>query len=195
MKDAVATMGMTLPDDAGGRDAVHVAVFSASADVKLFPGQDVCLLERKDTDCVVGPGAEPVGVVDPFLKGPAMPGERFWVYLYPRTITALSHRWSHPSFETANTTYARPAEKLSSEDWLRDFCDTHDCPPYEKLMQGIDGGYDEGDGYHFIRLDGDYIHVGGQDASGEIPPEFWKHVEVVLGRTVQCRAEYFTCSC
>ena len=39
--DAVALKVICLPEDAAGRDAVHVAVFSATCGVKLFPGQYV----------------------------------------------------------------------------------------------------------------------------------------------------------
>lgn len=189
MKDAVATMGNLLPEDAAGRDAVHVAVFSAVSSVKLFPGQDVgAVSDGEGRDVAVAPlGAPLIGIVDPFLKVPAMPGERFWVYLYPRTITALAHRWSHPAFEGAETTYAPPTAKLESEKWLRDFCDGSDCPSYESVMgKIIDGG---------SSWDDDYLHFDGHDAHGEIPDEFWKHVEIVLGHRPARTPKYFSCSC
>lgn len=191
MKDAVATMGNVLPDDAGGRDAVHVAVFSATAAERLFPGQDIAVAQRGELDAVVSSKGEHIAIVDPFLRGSVEPGVRFWAYLYPRTITALSHRWGHPAFEDTATVYAPPASKLASEQWLRDFVARADCPSYEQVL-GLaaevadDPSFDE-----------DHLLVLGSDAHGEIPPEFWSHVEAVLGRPIQgkSRPAYFSCSC
>ena len=198
-KDAVATMGGPLPDDAGGRDAVHVAVFSATADKKLHAGQDVGVVEQGEPDTKVSATADPIGIVDPYLKTPVMPGERFWVYLYPRSITSLSHRWGHPSFETQTTTYAPPSQKVASEQWLRDFCEKSDCPSYERVMAVIVEGRIEGDrsdyGYGGAYIDDEYMHFTGSDAHGEIPPEFWMHVENVLGHPVKTKPTYFSCSC
>jgi len=193
MKDAVATMGGLLPDDVGGRDAVHVAVFSARSGHRLLPGQTVglkAMFNERDADVVPDVGG--IGIVDPFLGGAVPPGERFWVYLYPRTITGLSHAWTHPAFEETGTSYATPANKISSEEWLRTWCEGSGGPGYEAVMakaakvaDGIGDSFDD-----------DYMHFDGQDAHGEIPDEFWDHAEVVLGRPIQGqRAKYFSCSC
>lgn len=88
-KDAVATMGGVLPDDTFGRDAVHVAVFSAFSAVPLGPRQDVSIIAQGEKDVEVGPLGDTVAIVDPFLSYWVTPGQRFWAYLYPRTITAL----------------------------------------------------------------------------------------------------------
>ena len=197
MKDAVATMGNVLPEDAGGRDAVHVAVFSAIADSRLFPSEEIAIVEQGERDTKVRSARHDevdrsVGIVDPFLRGVIEPGTRFWVYLYPRTITALAHRWSHPSFEDTGSVYSPPSTKLASEQWLRDFVARTDCPSYEHVMalaaDRADGCDDD--------PDSDYLLVRGQDAHGEIPPEFWDHIQVMLGRPIRGRrAEYFSCSC
>jgi hypothetical protein len=202
MKDAVATMGAVLPDDAGGRDAVHVAVISVIADVTLMPGQHVGLITNDASgEYTAGDEAtEKIGIVDPFIKGKVRRRQRFWLYLYPRTITALSHRWSHPAFPEAKSTeevYAPPAYKLVSERWLRAFAERHDCPSYEVLLEAAagpsQGGYaDDGTG---IINDGEYLTFLGRDAHGDIPPEFWDHVEVVTGKKIKKRAKYFSCSC
>lgn len=207
MKDAVATMGGLLPDDAGGRDAVHVAVFSARAPVKVFPGQHVGLVDAESVehgDMVVSPLAPVIGIVDPFLAQPAFPDARFWVYLYPRTITSLAHRWGHPSFESAaasetiasaaqtapvsdpNKHYSTPTMALASERWLRDWCgDSYDRPTYTQLMDAVE------------RMDGDdYLTIYGDEVRGDIPGEIWGHVENVLGRRLPSgKPTYFSCSC
>lgn len=193
MKDAVATMGGVLPEDAGGRDAVHVAVFSAYSNTRLFAGQDVSLVETGGRDEKVAPGGEPIGIVDPFLRHSVEPGNRVWIYLYPRTITALSHRWSHPAWEgLAGSSYAPPSAKLASEKWLREFVRRTDCPSYEEVMGLAAKRADRSDD----DPDEEYLLVRGSDAHGEIPPEFWDHAEVVLGRPIKGeRAKFFSCSC
>lgn len=196
-KDAVATMGALLPNDAGGRDAVHVAVFSAVSSEKLMPGQDVALNTQGDADCEVSASGAHIGIVDPFLKGAATPGSRFWVYLYPRSITGLSHRWSHPAFGEGGGSYATPSAQLASEQWLRDFCaSNNNCPSYDTIIRAVSGEQWQEDGYgDAVQWDGEYLHFNGSDAHGEIPREFWDHIETVIGRKVPHRSEYFSCSC
>ena len=192
MKDAVATMGGVLPDDASGRDAVHVAVFSAFASVKLFPGQDIGIVSRGPVDAEVGTLATLIAIVDPFLKSAVMPGQRFWAYLYPRTITGLSHRWSHPAFEATDTVYAVPSAKLASEQWVRQFADSVRLH-YDTLMEGADewvaskkaGAY------------GEYLCFGGLLEGETVPDAFWPHYEVLRETSVEddFRGSFFTCSC
>jgi hypothetical protein len=75
-------VGERPPADAK-RDAIHVAVYPAVNVGKepLQPGEWM-----KD------------GVVDPFLAAPVMPGERYWLFLYPGSISSLRHVWSHKNF-------------------------------------------------------------------------------------------------
>jgi len=198
MKDAVATMGEILPEDAGGRDAVHVAVFSAVSQVTMRAGQEVAIVDKRchdDRDTEVQPvglRGTAVGIVDPFLKGIVVPGERFWTYLFPRTITALAHRWSHPAFEAVDSSYVPPSAKLESERWLRDWCSRNNVPPYEEVIGLASARADMRDD----SFDDEGLLVRGSDASADIPPEFWDHVQRVIGRPIKGRrATYFTCSC
>lgn len=191
MKDAVATMGDVLPDDVSGRDAVHVAVVSARATERLAPGQDVGMTGTGED---AGPSKKAIGIVDPFLRRAVMQGERFWLYLYPRTITSLRHHWTHPAFDDAapEASYSTPTSKLASEKWLKDFTASADCPGYHAVMAAAERIAD-GD---VVGWDGDYMHFDGSDAHGEIPPEFWDHVEVVIGRPINGKkARYFSCAC
>jgi hypothetical protein len=80
MKD-VPNIGQPPGDDAK-RDAIHVAVLPMVATNNLVPGQRL----RN-------------GIVDPFRTDPViLPGERFWLFLYPGTVTGLRHVWTHPAF-------------------------------------------------------------------------------------------------
>jgi hypothetical protein len=140
-----------------------------------------------------------VAIVDPFLPGFVYPGQRFWAYLYPRTITALSHRWSHPAFDQATvetgvvSAYQPPSAKLESEQWLKNMVETHNCPRYDELLAKAE---DFLDGKADNWGDDNYLHFSGTDAHGDIPDGFWDHVGIVLGRKVPRKVpSYFSCSC
>ncbi len=78
-----------------GRDAVHVAIAPTMATRELQPGQHVDANGNPE-----GPGVVPVGIVDPFLREPVLRGQRFWLLLYPNSVTSLRHEWTHPAFPT-----------------------------------------------------------------------------------------------
>src|SRR5271165_4237601 len=124
--DALKTLG-TIIDETAARDAIHLAVEPVIAAHRLCPGEDVGFLP----DGLVGKRAENlVGIVDPFLKGYVQAGERFWLVVYPRTITSLRHVWEHPGFPDALSS-VQTNSKAESESWLRDFVARSDCPNYE----------------------------------------------------------------
>lgn len=183
------------------RDAVHIAVAPVIAGSEgLFPGRHIGILEGD----IVGIIENAIGIVDPFLPYSPQKGQRFWMYLYPGSITSLRHEWTHPALPLPTLSQVVASEcryagdKAASEQWLRDFVYRTDCPSYEAILAGLIGASSptNSDDYS-VHLDGDYIHVYGTDAHGEIPPEFWDHIEIVTGRKFppKERATYFSCSC
>jgi len=77
------------------RDAIHIAVAPIEALCELKPGERICIHEGK---ALIELEGKAVGIVDPFLTGEVEPGQRFWLVLYPGTITGLRHVWTHPAF-------------------------------------------------------------------------------------------------
>ncbi|HVL12339.1 MAG TPA: hypothetical protein VM529_07230 [Gemmata sp.] len=102
-------LGQLITDGDRRRDAIHVAVAPVTAAARLAPGQHVGLVQDGNTE-LVGPCDRTIGVVDPFLAADVEPGQRFWLFLYPGTITGLRHVWTHPVFTAAA---AAVREKLS----------------------------------------------------------------------------------
>ena len=80
------------PGEHAKRDAVHIAVAPVVAGEPLQPGQHVGLLE----DGRAYASAKPIGIVDPFSTDAVVAGLRFWLFLYPGTVTSLRHDWTHP---------------------------------------------------------------------------------------------------
>lgn len=85
--------GQLVTDPDAKRDAIHVASAPTVAPVPLRPGQQVDAAGRPATRAG---GA--VGIVDPFLLDPVDPGQRFWLFLFPRSVVGLRHAWSHPAY-------------------------------------------------------------------------------------------------
>ena len=95
------------------RDATHVALAPAGATEDLNPGERVGLVGGKDADGyhLAGRGKAggdfAIGIVDPFLTEPVKAGQRFWLALFPRTVTGLRHEYEHPAFAEEDRLLAR----------------------------------------------------------------------------------------
>jgi hypothetical protein len=183
--DALQTLG-TIIDEHQNRDAIHLAVEPAVAGCLLRPGEHVGLVNGQAV-----PFGKMLGIVDPFLTKAIESGERFWLVVYPRRITSLRHVWEHPDFPASRETATVPSSKEASEKWLREFVSRSDCPNYETVIAAA-VNHEGSDSW-----DKDFLLFRGRDAHGDIPPEFWTHVEIVTGRTIPpgIRAAHFSCSC
>jgi hypothetical protein len=93
-------LGRLIEDGERRRDAVHIALAPVTAADRLAPGQHVGFVQAGNVE-LVGPCDHNVGIVDPFLAEDVEPGQRFWLFLYPGTITGLRHVWTHPAFTAA----------------------------------------------------------------------------------------------
>jgi hypothetical protein len=93
-------LGQLIEDGDRRRDAIHIAVAPVTAAERLSPGQHVGLIQEGNLE-LVGPCDCNIGIVDPFLAKEVEPGQRFWLLLYPGTVTGLRHIWTHPVFAIA----------------------------------------------------------------------------------------------
>lgn len=160
------------------RDAVHVAVAPVTANAKVYPGQHVGLAEAGNCEVVSPDATQKVGVVDPFLTHPVEVGDQFWLWLYPQTITALRHSWTHPAFGAP--------EMGGSKAWMEQWANAYGFTA-DKAIQRARGWLEYGD----------YWVEGGTFEGERIPPEFWTHFEAITGERVpdDKRESFVSCSC
>jgi hypothetical protein len=192
--DALHTLG-TIISENEKRDAIHLAVENVIAGERLWPGADIGISPEGRA---YRKGFKLIGIVDPFIKDGIDAGQRFWLVIYPRQITSLRHMWTHPDLPEPDGVPVSKTAKEVSEQWLRQYVATADCPDYDTVIKLATGEQVVLDDYYGAsHNDGEYINVYGQDAHGAIPPEFWDHVEIVTGQKIPQseRAEYFNCSC
>lgn len=194
--DALDTLGTKVLPAGSGRDAIHLAVEPVTSDETLYPGQHIGVVDGKASTLV-----EKIGIVDPFISGPIYPGESFWFVVYPRTITSLRHVWSHPSFPetSAEPVAVKPpkpsVDKVAAVEYLKEYVNGYDY--YDSNRDPIDlmrrcTEFAE----NALSQDGDeYFIVYGNDASGNIPFEFWDHVYALTGRRPKNPPQWFSCSC
>lgn len=179
--DALATLGNVITE--GARDAIHLAVEPVIAGCLLHPGEHVGIVNGVATRRA----EKKLGIVDPFIVGRVMKGQKFWLIVYPRQISSLRHVWEHPDFQQNVQGVPSEATLMSSESWLRDFCENNDAPNLDSLLNKIaDGDYE---------IDGEYFYVGDADGHCNIPTTFWHHLEIVSGKSFPVRAQHFSCSC
>lgn len=173
--DALATLGSII-SASEQRDAIHLAVEPVIAKERLRAGYHV------GAD---GTRQNPVGIVDPFLTVGVEPGERFWLILYPRTITSLRHVWEHPLFPAALA-----ATPSASELWMRAWAMEHMPDDLGRFVESNEDGV-----YAFAVQAGHDHDVGPcEDARDHIDAEWWGHWEAITGKKGD-RDSGFRCGC
>lgn len=186
-----------LAEEGAGRDAIHIAVAPVVAAEKLTPGGHIGILpdgRASETADVM------IGIVDPYLGKPVNPGERFYLCLYPNTITSLRHEWVHPAFKDVAAYPKVESDKAASEAWLRAYAKKvnpyYAAGGYYHQNDGLDSSYE----VLMSDLAGNTITYHGIDMHdrGDLidEKELAYHAGVVLGRPVNFDGfEYFSCSC
>lgn len=172
-----------LVDADAGRDAVHVAILPVVAARTLFPGQRIGITPDGAMETQY-----PLGIVDPYLANPVRPGERFYLCLFPNSVTSLRHVWTHP-FVGEEGTIPASTDKAWSEMWLRVYAKKLNCydtpeKAYQSLIEGLQSGRIHAHGTDL------YEYSGLDDAEN-----LEEHAEVVLGHKIGLRGFSFSCSC
>lgn len=188
---AMETLGTVPIPESSKRDAIHIAVFPVVSQTRLIPGMHV---DKEGTTF-----GEFVGIVDPFLEKIVEPGQRVWVYLYPRTITGLRHVWTHPSFEDEavestllpSKNIPEPVHMSYGEERLREYA-TNLGVDYEDLISNAESYF----------LHGDFWSEGDRFEGEYVPEEFWDWIEdaKAFDTTRKSfkffdRGSFFSCSC
>jgi hypothetical protein len=186
MSDSQFLIGK-LVEGRGEPDAIHVATMPVTAAETLKPGQHIGF---KDGYRVTGEPPAPyklLGIVDPFLTADVVEGQRFFMLLYPNTITGLRHVWTHPDISSSGMGVGSTSEK-----WLRDFADEVDASYIE--MMHVASTHCEG-----AKNWPDYLIEGGKWEGQNTPEEFWEHYERVTGKKLpeseHGKPGIFSCSC
>lgn len=183
MADEHTGLGELITTDKG-RDAVHIAIAPVTVAEKLFPGQRVVFADDCCERVKGAPANAWIGIVDPFLTAPVFPGQRFWLWMRPGSITSLRHEWTHPAFAAQSNSDT----KESSERWIRNLAEEHNVT-YRQIMEHA-AMQASGDEFPYL--------IGGSEMEGSsTPQEFWDHYETVTGQKVPDarRENFFSCSC
>ena len=170
----------TIPGEDCERDAVHVAVIPLIAAHDMWPGHRVGVNRESRADSQATPH---LGIVDPFLPGAITAGTRFYLCLFPGTVTGMRQHWEHPAF----TPEAQAYDALNySIEWLKSAA----------VKLGV--AYEDLIGDTSALVNGDYINNGEhiRDVWYGLEDEFWSHHEIVTGKKTPCRDRGgITCSC
>ena len=170
------------------RDAVHVALLPCRSQFTLSPGAVVELYgsgPELDGDWFVGPAIKnKLGIVDPFLTHPVGPKHRFYVMLYPNTITSLRHEWTHPLIDKAPDPAVSAKKRVESERWLRQFAEMYNTD-YDKMVYEAETGGE--------------VYFGDDDGPERArSTEFWAHIENVTNKLFTAEHKEntsFRCGC
>lgn len=163
------------------RDAIHVAVAPVVAGETIGPGDH---LELKDGVAFVAELGAGIGIADPFLQGSVAKDERFYLWLYPNTVTGMRHEWRHPAFDEGSA-----KDRTDSEAWLMQYAKEMNCyeepaSAFETLIDGLRQGE--------LFAHGSDLH-GFYDLDHAEDLKF--HAERYLGIRIEWDRFTFSCSC
>ena len=172
------------------RDAIHIAIFPGIAAEELKAGQHVGIVDEEEKS--FGKVKDTVGIVDPYLARKVQAGEKFWVFLYPNTVTSLKHNWTHPAFgnEIPDVNAFQQIRTFESKKWLENFANDIGLT-YSELMNAADYAAERDDddwsSYVTIGVDTPYDKIG----------ELWEHYAKVRGVKLPkgFARNFFSCAC
>ena len=187
-EDTTKAVGKLLTEDFG-RDAIHVAVAPVEAGEKLAPGQHIGIGANGKAFCR---HTTSIGIVDPFLSVNVQIGERFFIFLYPGTITSLRHEWEHPAFKpTEAAPTANPEDSSDVAAAKRRIAVYADAVglSYDRTMEAAEDWL-RSEEYHIFNYDTPDEAYTGAEA-------FWNDYEIVTGKKVEQgkKQNFFSCSC
>lgn len=182
MIEAQTSIGKILNEPAR-RDAIHFAVAPVVAADDIRAGAHVGLLPdgRASCDAMIQ-----IGIADPFLLRDIKAGERFWLFLYPNTITTLRHEWEHPAFSSAEI--SRDDHVAKSQAWI----DAH------AELLGLTADVMLSNAERWLRTENYTVqHDSERWRDNFNPAEFWHHYEVVTGTAVdpEKKQSFYCCTC
>lgn len=184
MSDTQFLLGKLVVENPG-RDAIHIAVVPVVAAQKLAPGQRAGLNDSGEAERA---GALALGVVDPFLVRDVLPGQKFFLFLMPNSITSLRHVWTHPAFEGEPP---RESTKTASERWMMAWAVEHMSEDY----YGDDEKRSPEVAYADAIEAGRTHSIGPYESARDyIDGEWWTHWEAITGQRGE-RDTFFRCAC
>lgn len=189
--EPITTLGSVLEGEAS-RDAIHIAIAPVVASHSMGAGDHIGLNDKGEAD----DEAAPIGVVDPYLKGKVRKGQRFWLFLYPNTVTGLRHEWHHPSFngpqEPKPERISHDTHLVKSKAWIAEHAALLGLSPdvlMENAKEWLAAGVDYGNA--FVQRDSERWRDNFN------PTEFWHHYEVVTETVVpqDMKHSMYCCTC
>ena len=171
-------LGKLAPDGAD-RDATHVAVVPMVAAADMKPGTR-CGIDSNDR---ANPTVTAIGIVDPFLSESVKQGQRFYLCLFPRTVTGLRHVYVHPVLDS---------DVGASKAWIAAWAESEGIE-YDELIEHAKTWVDTHDG----KWSGRYWNEGPRFEGQVLPETFWEHYDRVTNtRTPEVmRSNFFACAC
>jgi len=189
--DKVPKLGRVIEGDEP-RDAVHIAVAPVIAAESLKPGTRIGFVDADQSYTVSKKAKLHVGIVDPFLINQVEKGDKFYMFLFPNTITSLHHMWSHPAFEQedkfakSERTFLKLQGTVEEERRVAEMADQLGTT-YDELMDAAD---------RYVEW-GEYFVKGGEFEGVSLPDAFWADYEAIRHVTVKDadKHSFLSCSC